>query len=224
MSEVKLKGVRKVFRLGDEEIEVFRDVSLEVKKGEAVAVMGPSGVGKTTLLHIIGTLERPTEGKVFLMGRDVTSLSDEQLSRLRNREIGFVFQFHHLLPEFTALENVMMPLIIRGQKDAKKKAEELLKRVGLGHRLSHRPAQLSGGERQRVAIARAIVGQPRLLLADEPTGNLDWKTAESIINLLMDLHREKKFTTIIVTHNSYIASKCDKIYLLEKGRLICYTG
>ncbi len=224
MSEVKLSGVRKVFHLGSEEIEVFRDVDLEVEKGEAVAVMGPSGVGKTTLLHIIGTLERPTEGKVFLMGRDVTSLNDEQLSRLRNKEIGFVFQFHHLLPEFTALENVMMPLIIRGEKNARKKAEELLERVGLSHRLNHRPAQLSGGERQRVAIARAIVGQPRLLLADEPTGNLDWKTAESIISLLMDLHRERKFTTIIVTHNSYIASKCDKIYLLEKGRLICYTG
>ncbi len=222
MSKIELRNIRKVFKTVYEEIELFKDLSLKVEKGELIAIMGPSGVGKTTLLHIIGTLERPTEGRVFLDSRDITGLSDEELSKVRNEKIGFVFQFHHLLPEFTALENVMMPLLIRGASEAEERAKEVLEKVGLSKRLHHRPSQLSGGEKQRVAIARAIVSRPEILLADEPTGNLDWKTAERILNLLLELHEEMKFTTIIVTHNSYIAEKCDKIYLLEKGRLKCY--
>ncbi len=221
MNSLSLKKISKRYRIGNEEIEVFKEINIDIEEGEKIAVMGPSGAGKTTLLHIMGTILKPTEGKVFIDGIEVSSMDDESLASLRNEKIGFVFQFHHLLPEFTSLENVMMPLIIKGEKGAEERAKESLELVGLKGRENHRPSQLSGGERQRVAVARAIVGRPSILLADEPTGNLDWKTSEKLLSLLLKIHKKLSMTTVIVSHSRKVAEKCGKIYLLDRGKLTC---
>lgn len=202
-------------------LHVFERVNFELEKGDLVAVMGVSGVGKTTLLNLLGILDRPTEGAIFFDGEDVLSKSEKEKAKIRNRKIGFVFQFYHLLPEFTALENVSFPLLIRGaeKKEAERKAYEILKEVSLKEKAPLRPSKLSGGEQQRVAIARALVNEPRLLLADEPTGNLDWKTGKKILELIRDLHQMKGLSSIIVTHNEKVAQFCGKVYLMEGGSL-----
>jgi len=190
-----------------------------------VAIMGSSGVGKTTFLNLLGLLDRPTRGKVLIEGEDVSSLTERERALLRNRKIGFIFQFYHLLPEFTTLENVMFPLLIQGEKviEAREKARRILEKVALADKLSQRPAQLSGGEQQRVAIARALVADPLLLLADEPTGNLDWSTGQRILSLIQSLHQEKGLSSIIVTHDEKVARFCQKIYLLEDGQMKLIT-
>jgi lipoprotein-releasing system ATP-binding protein len=211
----------KVYESGRNRVVVFEDLELEVAEGEMVAVVGPSGAGKSTLLHLLGGLDRPTRGTVKLGEFDIFKLSDVDLARFRNREIGFVFQFHHLLPEFTALENVMMPLLIgRAQLTAAAHQARLaLESVGLAQRATHRPSELSGGEQARVALARALVAKPRLLLADEPTGDLDSKTSEVIHSLLKELHRSQKLTSLIATHNERLARICDRVLHLEDGQL-----
>ncbi|MCD6454916.1 MAG: ABC transporter ATP-binding protein [Candidatus Aminicenantes bacterium] len=221
--KIVLENIYKSYYLAGVTTEVLSGVNLKVEENETLAIVGPSGVGKTTLLHIMGTLMKPTSGKIYIDGLDISTLGDDALSSFRNKKIGFVFQFHHLLPEFTALENVMMPLLIRGNDGAEEKAAEMLKLVGLGGKEKHRPSQLSGGERQRVAVARAIVTRPSILLADEPTGNLDWKTSEGVLDLLFSLKEEFSITMVIVTHNRHVAEKCGKIYLLERGKIRCYT-
>jgi lipoprotein-releasing system ATP-binding protein len=195
-------------------------VDLTFSQGEKAAIVGASGVGKTTLLHILGTLDRPSMGKVFYEGKDIFTLNEKDLSLFRNREIGFVFQFHHLLPEFTALENTMMPCLIQGipEKEAESRAETILTLVGLQERLSHKPGELSGGEQQRVAVARALVLEPKVLLADEPTGNLDTKTGESVFDLLQELNRIKGVTLIVVTHNLKLAEKLSRQIQLIDGK------
>lgn len=202
-------------------IDVLIDLDLQVAAGEAVAIVGQSGVGKSTLLHVLGTLDHPTGGKVLFDGVDLFSLRDREQALLRNREIGFVFQFHHLLPDFTALENVMMPGLIRGMStgEAEPRARAVLERVGLGERLTHKPGELSGGEQQRVAVARAIALSPRLVLADEPTGNLDPATAAEVQRLLMDLNREQHITLIMVTHNEAFAASAHRTLRLQDGQL-----
>jgi lipoprotein-releasing system ATP-binding protein len=215
-------GLTKVYRGRAEEVVVFRDLSLEVKRGEMVAVVGESGAGKSTLLHLLGGLDRPTAGSVILDKFDIFKVGDVDLTRLRNRKIGFVFQFHHLLPEFSALENVMMPLLVGGLKkrEASASAQALLQRVGLEKRAAHRPGELSGGERQRVALARALVWSPALLLADEPTGNLDQRTGEEVADLIHHLHAAEQLTSVIVTHNERLAATCDRVLHLDQGKLV----
>ncbi|MBC7365092.1 MAG: ABC transporter ATP-binding protein [Candidatus Aminicenantes bacterium] len=207
-------------------LNVFSGLNFELKTGALVAIMGVSGVGKTTLLNIIGGLDRPTEGQVFFAGENLQEKREEELAIIRNKKIGFVFQFYHLLPEFSALENVAMPLLISGLKkeEALLRAEKALEEVGMASRKNFRPAQLSGGEQQRIAVARALVNQPELLLADEPTGNLDWKTGEMILRLIAELHQKKGLTSIIVTHNEKIARYCHKTYVLEGGQLKLFEG
>jgi lipoprotein-releasing system ATP-binding protein len=197
-TSIRAAGLTKRFRSGDDELVVFAGLCLEVQRGERLAVIGESGAGKSTLLHLLGGLDRPSEGTIYFGSRDITALPDSELARFRNREIGFVWQTHYLLPEFTALENVMMPLLIRGASYGEAAAVSLarLEEVGLGSRASHRAGELSGGEQQRVVLARALVGHPGCLLADEPTGNLDFKTGEMIMGLLEDLHRELKGGTL----------------------------
>jgi lipoprotein-releasing system ATP-binding protein len=204
---------------------VFDQLSFTLTQGELVAIMGSSGVGKTTFLNLLGLLDRPTRGKVLIEGEDVSSLTERERALLRNRKIGFIFQFYHLLPEFTTLENVMFPLLIQGEKviEAREKARRILEKVALADKLSQRPAQLSGGEQQRVAIARALVADPLLLLADEPTGNLDWSTGQRILSLIQSLHQEKGLSSIIVTHDEKVARFCQKIYLLEDGQMKLIT-
>jgi lipoprotein-releasing system ATP-binding protein len=211
----------KTYKSGANRVQVFENLDLSIYETEMVAIAGPSGSGKSTLLHLLGGLDRPTQGTVKIAEFDIGKLADVDLARFRNREIGFIFQFHHLLPEFTAIENVMMPLLISrsSQRAAKEQAESMLKRVGLADRIRHRPGELSGGEQARVALARALVGKPRLLLADEPTGDLDGKTSDSIHNLLKEVHRTQKLTSIIVTHNERLAATCDRVVHLEDGRL-----
>ena len=213
--------IYKSFRLGETDIQVLNGVSLEIKRGEIVAIVGASGVGKTTLLHILGTLDRPTRGTVRFDGEDVFARSDQALAEFRNRTMGFVFQFHHLLPEFTALENTMMPSLIRrdSRDDARAAAERILKEVGLEHRMEHRTGELSGGERQRVAVARALVLGPDLVLADEPTGNLDSHTGEDVFRLMQDLNRAKGITFVIVTHNEALSSQADRIIRMVDGQI-----
>ena len=218
---VRAEGLTKTYRSGRSRVTVFEGLSVEICEGEMIAIVGPSGAGKSTLLHLLGGLDRPTAGTVKLAEFDIFKLSDVDLARFRNREIGFIFQFHHLLPEFTAVENAMMPLLIgrASQKDSRKRALKLLESVGLQERASHRPGELSGGEQARVALARALIAGPRLLLADEPTGDLDSKTSESIHNLLKEVHRSERLTSVIVTHNERLASICDRVLHLEDGRL-----
>jgi lipoprotein-releasing system ATP-binding protein len=218
---LRLQQIVKEFRQGPRTLTVLNGVDLEVAPGEWVAIMGPSGAGKSTLLHIAGGLMRPTAGSVILDGSQVEELDDARLSRVRNRRIGFVFQFHHLLPEFSALENVALPAKMgkTPDADADKRAGELLARMGLTERLHHRPGELSGGEQQRVAIARALMNDPAVLLADEPTGDLDAATARDIHGLLQELHRQEGRTILMVTHNPDLSGLADRIVTLRDGRV-----
>lgn len=205
---------------------VFEGLNLEVRRGESVALVGESGAGKSTLLHLLGGLDRPTGGEIYYGAKGISKLTDGELSEFRNHAIGFVWQSHSLLPEFSALENVMMPLLIRGvpREEAEVPAMSKLVEVGLKERLHHRAGELSGGEQQRVALARALAARPQVLLADEPTGNLDYRTGEAIVQLLENLHRTHQLTSVIVTHNLAFARRCDRVLLLEKGRLCADTG
>ena len=208
---------------GGEQLDVLRDVNLELSRGESLAVTGPSGSGKSTVLHIIGTLDRPTSGQVLLEGRDLSQLDDLELAAVRNREIGFVFQSHFLLPQCTVFENVLVPTLASQRTSPNQvveRAKQLLERVGLGQRLSHRPGQLSGGERQRVAVVRALINRPKLLLADEPTGALDRHSARELADLLVELNREQDVTLIVVTHALELAQRMGRILELSDGRLV----
>ena len=218
---LELRGVRKVFRQGGAELRVLDGVELALDAGEIVALVGPSGAGKSTMLHVAGLLERPDGGAVLIEGRDCGGLSDEHRTLLRCRALGFVYQFHHLLPEFSALENVMLPQMIAGvgRGQARDKAAALLERVGLAERLDHRPARLSGGEQQRVALVRALANDPKILLADEPTGNLDHTTATSVMAILIEIVRASGLAALIATHNFELAGRLDRIVTLEDGRL-----
>lgn len=220
-SLLEVRGLCKTYHTGPNRVEVLAGIDLDLEQGTTVALVGASGAGKSTLLHLLGALDRPSDGTILYQGADIFRKSDRELALFRNRSIGFVFQFHHLLPEFTALENVMMPaLIARVPKSrARATAEELLADVGLAHRLNHRPGELSGGEQQRVAIARALALSPELLLADEPTGNLDMKTSEGVHALLADLQQQKGLTLVIVTHNERLASAMGRVVRLVDGRL-----
>lgn len=219
---IRAEKLGKRYGEGAQAVRVFANLNLEIRRTERVAIVGESGVGKSTLLHILGTLDRPTEGKVFLDGENFLTLSESELAALRNREIGFIFQFHHLLPDFTAVENVMMSCLVAGlsRPEAWKRAEEILQRVGLGERLTHRPGELSGGEQQRVAVARALVLRPRVVLADEPTGNLDPATGESVLQLLFSLNQEMGATMAIVTHSEKLAAAMDRTLRLTGGKLV----
>lgn len=221
MAFVEVRALNKSYPLQGRPLHVLRDLDLAVEKGEMVAVMGASGVGKSTLLHVLGGLDRPDHGEVRVGDIDVTRVNDHELVTFRNKHVGFVFQFHHLLPEFSAIENAEMPLRIArvSVPDARPRARALLERVGLGERLDHRPGMLSGGEQQRVAVARALVMQPALLLADEPTGDLDEGTADALHRLLRDMHAEFGLTAIIATHNPRLAQQCDRVLRLEGGQL-----
>jgi lipoprotein-releasing system ATP-binding protein len=219
---IEVRGLWKRFATGEGEIEVLRGIDLDVAEADRVAIVGQSGVGKSTLLHILGTLEHPSEGTVRFCGEDVFAKPSSELARFRNRSLGFVFQFHHLLPEFSALENVMMPGLMRGQeRDAiRRRAGEILEEVELGHRLEHRVGKLSGGERQRVALARALVLDPQLVLADEPTGNLDPGTGDRIGELLFEMNRTRGTALVVVTHNERLARRLGRTILLEDGHAV----
>ena len=214
--------INKSYQVGTQRLVVLRDLDLAVEPGEMVAVVGASGVGKSTLLHLLGGLDRSDSGSVIVGDTDLGTMPDDALTAFRNKHVGFVFQFHHLLPEFTALENAEMPLrIARVQPaESKRRAEAVLQRLGLADRLTHRPSMLSGGEQQRVAVARALVTEPAVLLADEPTGDLDERTAEALHALLREMHRERHLSSVIATHNMHLASQCDRVFRLEGGRLI----
>jgi len=222
MAFLEAHGVVKSYPVGGALLTVLRDLDLHVDAGEMVAIVGASGVGKSTLLHVLGGLDRVDRGSIAIGDSDITAMPDDQIVSFRNRHVGFVFQFHHLLPEFTALENAEMPMRIARVPvaDARPRAEDLLRRVGLGDRLTHRPGMLSGGEQQRVAVGRALVMRPSVLLADEPTGDLDETTADALHDLLRDMHRDFGLTSIIATHNPRLAAACDRTLRLESGRLI----
>ena len=222
MSKILLvKDLCKEYPLPRGTLHVFDRLNFDLENGSLVAVMGVSGVGKTTLLNLFGVLDKPTRGKVFLDGEDIFAKDDIKKALIRNKKVGFIFQFYHLLPEFSAWENVSFPLLIKGvkRKEAQVRAVELLKEVGLEDKVELRPGQLSGGEQQRIAIARALINNPRLLLADEPTGNLDWKTGRMILEIIRQLHVKKNLSSIIVTHNEKVAQFCDKTYLMQAGGL-----
>jgi len=218
---LEARNVHKSFKQGPVTLEVLQGVAMSVAAGERIAIVGASGSGKTTLLQILGGLDRPTTGHVLVDGKDIHEQSEQERGALRNRALGFVYQFHHLLPEFSALENVAMPLLVRRMKvaDARERARRLLDRVGLGQRLNHRPDQLSGGERQRAAVARALVTEPKIVLADEPTGNLDGTNAEAVFALMLELNRELGTSLIVVTHDMRLATRMERIYAIEKGVL-----
>jgi lipoprotein-releasing system ATP-binding protein len=226
MAFLEARGIVKSYTVGGTLLTVLRDLDLQVEAGEMVAIVGASGVGKSTLLHILGGLDRANEGHIVIDGVPLTALDDAALVRFRNQRVGFVFQFHHLLPEFSALENAEMPMRIARipMTETRPRAEELLGRVGLAERLSHRPGMLSGGEQQRVAVARALIMRPAVLLADEPTGDLDEQTADSLHALLRDMHQRYGLTSIIATHNPRLAAACDRILRLEGGRLVPATS
>jgi len=218
---LEARGVHKTFRQGAKELHVLKGVDLSLNRGRSLAIVGVSGAGKSTLLHILGGLDKPNDGEVRIDGTSLWSMSASERAVMRNRSMGFVYQFHHLLPEFTALENVAMPLLIRGEsaKSAAKSASGLLERVGLGERLEHKPGELSGGERQRAAVARALSGKPQLVLCDEPTGNLDERTADHVYGLMLELNREFGTSILLVTHDRALASKMDQQYELRLGQL-----
>jgi lipoprotein-releasing system ATP-binding protein len=218
---LEARNVHKSFKQGPVTLEVLQGVNIAVAAGERIAIVGASGSGKTTLLQILGGLDRPTSGHVLVDGKDIHEQSEQERGALRNRALGFVYQFHHLLPEFTALENVAMPLLVRRMKvsDARARAQQLLGRVGLGQRLDHRPDQLSGGERQRAAVARALVTEPKLVLADEPTGNLDGTNAEAVFALMLELNKELGTSLIVVTHDMRLASRMERLFSIEGGVL-----
>jgi len=220
MEILRVKDLKKSFRSGRSELVVFENLSFQVRKGEMLAIVGESGAGKSTLLHILGALDRASEGDVYCAQMHLQALSDDAAAEFRNREIGFVWQFHYLLPEFSAAENVAMPLLLRGipSRQARKEALHWLEEVGLSDRAEHRSGELSGGEQQRVALARALITRPKVLMADEPTGDLDARTAESVFELIARLHREHQLTSLIVTHNLEFARRCGRVLRLQRGR------
>ena len=222
MAFLEARGIVKTYAVGGHRLTVLQDLDLEVEVGQMVAIVGASGVGKSTLLHILGGLDRVDSGTVTVSGAELTALPDAALVPFRNRQIGFVFQFHHLLPEFSAIENAEMPMRIARLplSEARPRAEALLRRVGLGERLEHTPGMLSGGEQQRVAVARALVMQPAVLLADEPTGDLDEQSADALHGLLREMHQAFGLTSVIATHNPRLAAACDRVLRLEGGRLV----
>ncbi len=219
---LEVRGLSKIYSNNGVSVQVLDDVNCAVMAGETVGIVGASGVGKTTFLHILGTIDRPTKGKVLYFGKDVFSWSDMKLSRFRNQELGFVFQFHHLLPEFTALENVMMPCLVAGEprQKAEEAAKSILADLGMEHRMDHKIGKLSGGEQQRVALARAMVRRPKLLLADEPTGNLDEKTGEKVADLLFSLNERYGTTAVVVTHDLSLAKRMSRCLGIVEGRVI----
>ena len=218
---IEVKGISRGFRQGPKRVQVLKDVSLQVPAGTSIAIVGASGAGKSTLLHILGGLDKPDEGEVFVDGQSIWKLGDRERSDLRNSRMGFIYQFHHLLPEFTALENVAMPLLIRGESvtDAANRATRLLEKVGLGQRLDHKPGELSGGERQRAAVARALVGNPGCVLGDEPTGNLDERIARQVFDQLLELNTELNTSLILVTHDMRLAARMNQRFELHMGSL-----
>jgi lipoprotein-releasing system ATP-binding protein len=218
---IRLEQLTKTFVKDGNRIEVLRGIDLEIGRGDSLAILGVSGAGKSTLIHILGTLDHPTAGRVHIGGTDVFQRSEKALAEFRNRKIGFVFQFHHLLPEFTSLENTMMPVLIQGssKEEARKKALAILGELGLGHRLNHKPGELSGGEQQRVALARAMVMEPEILLADEPTGNLDTETGKKVEDLLVNINQNKHVTLVVVTHNRSLADRMSRCIGLRDGRV-----
>ena len=219
---IRVQGLSKIYQSGGADLVVFSGVDLEIARGEMLALIGESGAGKSTLLHLLGGLDRPSSGTIYYESTEISSLSDSAQADFRNREIGFVWQIHYLLPEFTAQENVMMPLLIRGCPHSQAASESLarLDEVGLRARSTHRAGELSGGEQQRVVLARALVGRPQVLLADEPTGNLDFRTGEMIFELLANLHRSHQLTSVFVTHNLAFARRCDRVLAMENGGLV----
>jgi putative ABC transport system ATP-binding protein len=217
---IELSGVSKIYRKGEVPVHALKNVDLKINKKDSIAVMGPSGSGKSTLLNIIGCLDRPTHGKIFANGKDVSKLNENEIAKIRRKTIGFVFQFFNLIPNFTALKNVELPMIFSKFPNREKRAKELLKAVGLGHRINHYPSQLSGGETQRVAIARAMANKPDIILADEPTGNLDSKSGKEILQIMKKLNRERNVTLVMVTHDRNIASYAKNKIYLKDGEII----